>query len=42
MKNDENRKKTVEPKKDGSDSMFSEENKDTEGQNPKRNSKEDI
>jgi hypothetical protein len=35
-------KKTIEPKKDESDSTFSEENKDTKGKNPKRNPKEDI
>jgi len=35
-------KKTVEPKKDESDSTFSEENKDTVGQNSKGNFKEDI
>jgi hypothetical protein len=35
-------KKTIEPKKDESDSTFSEENKDTKGKNPKRNPEEDI
>lgn len=42
--NEERRKqkKTIEPKKDESDSTFSEENKDTKGKNPKRNPKEDI
>jgi lipopolysaccharide export system protein LptC len=39
---EERQKKTVEPKKDESDSTFSEENKDTKGKNPKRNPKEDI
>ena len=35
-------KKSIEPKKDESDSTFSEENKDIKGKNPKRNSKEYI
>ena len=38
----EEQKKIVELKKDESDSTFSEENKDINGKNPKRNSKDYI